>query len=122
MPSFNEVQKKKVEENSLMQIAINIHSLFIYKDRGHFTITELYEKNITEFCRKFKLRFLTVDDAEVENFIRIYLTLQSMYCLNHSDIEICSHAFAMPCLKADSDRNCGWFLENNEDHKNVHLP
>ena len=49
MPSFDEVQKKKVEENSLMQIAANIHSLFIYKNRGHLIIAELYEKNIKEF-------------------------------------------------------------------------
>ena len=55
-----------------MQIAINIHSLFIYKDRGHLTITELYEKNIEEFYRKFKLRIPTVDDAEVENFIQLF--------------------------------------------------
>ena len=71
---FNQETENRIKENSLLESVINVYDYFEFvKTKGHFYLNWLYYFNREEFLRKMKLRYPTATEAEIKNFIRIYL-------------------------------------------------
>lgn len=58
---------------SILENALNVYSLWEYKVYRIYFCKWSYLQNRDEFIRKLKICFLDITDAEITNFIRIYL-------------------------------------------------
>ena len=57
---------------SLLENALNVHFLWQYKFmKKRLNLKWAYVQSRDEFVRKFRLRYHSITDEEIENFIRI---------------------------------------------------
>ena len=63
-----------IKEKTVLETALSIVCLYESQlEESKIELKWLYEKNREDFIRKFKLKFLSAEDDEIENFMRIYL-------------------------------------------------
>ena len=122
---LNKVKEKTILENA--QLIVCLYESQPEEDK--IELKWLYERNKEGLIRKFKLKFHSAEDDEIENFMRIYLHSQKNYLgyflcfLPERDREwkITKTVFMENYLKETYvGVNYGWFIENNES--GLHFP
>lgn len=68
------IKEKSNPRNALLIVCLYESQL----EEGKIELKWLYEKNREDFIRKFKLKFLSAEDDEIENFMGIYLYPKKM--------------------------------------------
>ena len=68
------IKEKSNPRNALLIVCLYESQL----EEGKIELKWLYEKNREDFIRKFKLKFLSAEDDEIENFMGIYLYKKKM--------------------------------------------
>ena len=64
----------KIKEKTILENAFSVICLYKYQfDEGELELKWLYERNKKGFVKTFKQKFPIIDDAEIENFMNIYL-------------------------------------------------
>ena len=115
-----------IKEKTVLETALSIVCLYESQlEESKIELKWLYEKNREDFIRKFKLKFLSAEDDEIENFMRIYLYPKKkrlFFCPESGrEWKITKTAFMGNYLKETYvDVNYGWLIENNES--GLHFP
>ena len=72
-----------IEEKTILENALSIFCLYESQlEENKIELEWLYERNKEKFFRKFKLKFPSAEDDEIENFMRIYLYPKKMTWVN----------------------------------------